>query len=73
MTTIDVNLQKDMVQALSGIPIGNDCYTFFYDETGNCRKFYLKDATIILLNPMKIDIFKFRICLSDFLESYFCF
>ena len=26
-----------------------------------------------LLNPMKIDIFKFRICLSDFLESYFSF
>lgn len=46
MTTIDVNLQKDMVQALSGIPIGNDCYTFFYDETGNCRKFYLKDADV---------------------------
>ena len=46
MTTIDVNLQKDMVQAVSGIPIGNDCYTFYYDETGNCRKFYLKDGNV---------------------------
>ena len=46
LTTIDVNLQKDMVQTLSGISIGNECYTFFYDETGNCRKFYLKDGGV---------------------------
>ena len=46
MTTVDVNLEKDIVKALSGISIGNDCYTFFYDETGNCRKFYLKDGSV---------------------------
>lgn len=46
LTTIDVSLEKSMVEALSGNSIGNDCYTFYYDETGNCRKFYFKDRYV---------------------------
>jgi len=40
---IDVEKFKQDISEISGIPICNDIYTFFYDETGNCRKFSLSE------------------------------
>ena len=40
---INVAEVKQQVSVISGVPPCNDVYTFFYDETGNCRKFSLTD------------------------------
>ena len=40
---IDVGEIKKQVSELSGIPPCNDIFTFYYDETENCRKFSLTD------------------------------
>lgn len=40
---INVSEIKQQISVISGIPPCNDVYTFFYDETGNCRKFSLND------------------------------
>ena len=40
---INVEKTKQDISVISGIPICNDVYTFFYDETGNCRKFSLSE------------------------------
>ena len=41
--TVDVGEYKKEISLLSGIPICNEVYTFYYDETGNCRKFSLSE------------------------------
>ena len=41
MTRIDVNANKATIKAMSGIGPFNETMTFFYDESGNCRKFLL--------------------------------
>lgn len=43
MSVIDVGLFKESICELTGIPPCNDVYTFYYDETGNCRKFSLTE------------------------------
>ena len=43
MPVIDVGLFKETTADLTGIPPCNDVFTFYYDETGNCRKFSLTD------------------------------
>ena len=40
---INVAEIKQQISVISGRPPCNDVYTFFYDETGNCRKFSLTD------------------------------
>lgn len=40
---INVEDQKDTVWKLNGIKPFNEEMTFYYDESGNCRKFYLTD------------------------------
>lgn len=46
MTRIDVNDVKKTVYDLNGIPHFNDVMTFFYDESGNCRKFSLTEKGV---------------------------
>lgn len=41
MIQIDVNDMKETVYNLNGVPPFNGIMTFFYDESGNCRKFSL--------------------------------
>lgn len=43
MVRINVEDQKDTVWKLKGIKPFNEEMTFYYDESGNCRKFYLTD------------------------------
>lgn len=43
MVRINVKDQKDTVWKLNGIKPFNEEMTFYYDESGNCRKFYLTD------------------------------
>lgn len=43
MIRINVEDQKDTVWKLNGIKPFNEEMTFYYDESGNCRKFYLTD------------------------------
>lgn len=43
MVRINVEDQKDAVLKLNGIKPFNEEMTFYYDESGNCRKFYLTD------------------------------
>lgn len=43
MVRINVEDQKDIVWKLNGIKPFNEEMTFYYDESGNCRKFYLTD------------------------------
>lgn len=43
MVRINVEDQKDTVWKLNGIKPFNEEMTFYYDESGNCRKFYLTD------------------------------
>lgn len=38
---MDVNVYRNQISELSNIPLMNDKYSFFYDETGNVRKFRL--------------------------------
>lgn len=40
---IDVGLFKQQTSMITGIPPCDDVYTFYYDETANCRKFSLTD------------------------------
>lgn len=46
MTRIDVNDAKKTVYNLNGILPFNDVMTFFYDESGNCRKFSLTEKGV---------------------------
>lgn len=43
MVRINVEDQKDTVWKMNGIKPFNEEMTFYYDESGNCRKFYLTD------------------------------
>lgn len=43
MVRINVEDQKDTVWKLNDIKPFNEEMTFYYDESGNCRKFYLTD------------------------------
>jgi len=43
LVRINVEDQKDTVWKLNGIKPFNEEMTFYYDESGNCRKFYLTD------------------------------
>lgn len=43
MVRINVEDQKDTVWKLNGIKPFDEEMTFYYDESGNCRKFYLTD------------------------------
>lgn len=44
MTKINVEDQKKAVFDLNGIPPFEEVMTFYYDESGNCRKFSLTDT-----------------------------
>lgn len=43
---LDVNDMRNMESELQGIPVCDDVMTFYYDETGNCRKFALTEMGI---------------------------
>lgn len=44
MARINVEDHKKAIFALNGIPPFEEEMTFYYDESGNCRKFSLTDA-----------------------------
>lgn len=46
MTRIDVNEIKREIYGLNGVHLFNDIMTFFYDESGNCRKFLLTEKGV---------------------------
>ena len=41
MTRINVKDMKQVIKDINGIDPFNDVMSFFYDESGNCRKFLL--------------------------------
>ena len=55
MIRINVEDQKDTVWKLNGIKPFNEEMTFYYDESGNCRKFYLTDNGFNDLEAIKGD------------------
>ncbi len=55
MVRINVEDQKDTVWKLNGIKPFNEEMTFYYDESGNCRKFYLTDNGFNDLEAIKGD------------------
>lgn len=55
MTTLDVEDQKKAVFDLNGIPPFEEEMTFYYDESGNCRKFLLTEKGFNNLDSLKGD------------------
>ena len=55
MTKINVEDQKKVVFDLSGIPPFEEEMTFYYDESGNCRKFSLTDTGFNNIDALKGD------------------
>ncbi|WP_347028378.1 DUF3800 domain-containing protein [Intestinibacter bartlettii] len=53
MININVNDRKKKRSMLSGYPLFEERFTFFYDETGNCRKFLLNDDGVNYTNALK--------------------
>ena len=49
---IDVEKTKDSLKKLHGIEPFNDVMTFFYDESGNCRKFSLTEKGVNSQNAL---------------------
>ncbi len=41
--SIDVNMMRQLDPELHGLPLCDGNMTFFYDETGNCGKFSLRE------------------------------
>lgn len=50
---IDVDKEKQDVSVLSGISPFDDHFTFFYDETENCRKFSLTEDGVSSIDALK--------------------
>ena len=50
MARINVEDHKKAIFALNGIPPFEEEMTFYYDESGNCRKFSLTDAPLFIKN-----------------------
>lgn len=55
MTRINVEDQKKAILDLNGIPPFEEEMTFYYDESGNCRKFSLTDAGFNNTDALKGD------------------
>ncbi len=55
MTRINVEDQKKAVFDLNGIPPFEEEMTFYYDESGNCRKFTLTDTGFNNIDALKGD------------------
>lgn len=55
MARIDVEDHKKAVFDLNGIPLFEEEMTFYYDESGNCRKFSLTDAGFNNTDALKGD------------------
>lgn len=55
MTRINVEGQKKAVFDLNGIPPFEEEMTFYYDESGNCRKFTLTDTGFNNIDALKGD------------------
>ena len=50
---IDFTKEEDLLLELTGISLFNEKFTFFYDETGNCRKFLLTNNGVNSLHALK--------------------
>ncbi len=55
MSKINVEDQKKAVFDLNGIPPFEEVMTFYYDESGNCRKFSLADTGFNNIDALKGD------------------
>lgn len=55
MTRINIEGQKKAVFDLNGIPPFEEEMTFYYDESGNCRKFTLTDTGFNNIDALKGD------------------
>lgn len=55
MARINVEDQKKAIFDLNGIPPFEEEMTFYYDESGNCRKFFLTDAGVNNTDALKGD------------------
>ena len=55
MARINVEDQKKAIFDLNGIPPFEEEMTFYYDESGNCRKFSLTDAGFNNTDALKGD------------------
>lgn len=53
MTRINVEDQKKAILDLNGIPPFEEEMTFYYDESGNCRKFSLLLQMQDSITPMR--------------------
>ena len=55
MVRINVEDQKKVILDLNGIPPFEEEMTFYYDESGNCRKFSLTDTGFNDIDALKGD------------------
>lgn len=62
MQDFDVNILREIAAEMSGFELPNDKMTFYYDETGNCRKFYLNENGINSVDALKHDYILGGIC-----------
>ena len=52
---IDVNMLRTTEAEFQGLPLCNEFMTFYYDETGNCRKFILNETGVNSPNAIAND------------------
>ena len=62
MQDLDVNMIRETEAEMSGFELPNDIMTFYYDETGNCRKFCLNENGINSVDALKHDYILGGIC-----------
>lgn len=73
---MDVNLYRKKISEYSGIPLLNERYSFYYDETGNIRKFKLTSYGVNAVEGITNDfilggvLFKGDTCSCDINELY---
>lgn len=65
VVSINVEDAKKSVLELNGIMPFEEHFNFFYDETGNCRKFYLTEGGVNAKDSLKKDFILGGIALSD--------
>ena len=57
---MDVDLYRNMIREFSGIPLMNERYSFYYDETGNIRKFKLTEYGVNAVEGIDNDFYTWR-------------
>ena len=65
-TDFNVNERRKSISEIQGIPLFNEKMSFYYDETGNCRKFSLKsDGTVNSVDAINHDFILGGVAFKD--------